>query len=646
MVKKLNHKILNFGLVENVKYKNSDRPLYAINIEANSKSGMSKQNIEKICNKYVKQLNDRGQNFKVQVVLKSIKTGRYISGKASNSNGGVKLPELDPERYKDDKDLLNILNTEYKFREIQIQLRPVDVADGNDKNNNCVWNCINTAFDGLWPKSLYKINTPLKFKKHFGLNPTDKFPKSKLQELADLLEMQLQICGDKTEIFGDFPKILKMKSVSGHMTLDDVKYKHENNVDCLGISLKPKLNVIIYDYTTFESYDKDGSKQSDEEYILKLSSNAKYSADSILVKNTASTRDLLGLPEDASLKDLYDKFIVVAKNLKDVSDGYIDLYQCGTNFNQYGRYLFNKSLRVKYNAEHVDAQERNFLVNSGGLTFFKEEYEGEIFHYDINKAYTGSLTNKYVSFPITRPKYYHFDASKYIDRDGKPYYPYGEYKAFVEKSGNPNIDCLLKFSVIDTYTHTDLARATELGLKIKLKDGINCALYEDKRIKGEELFGKYFGEILFIENKEELMPESLAIVKKIRNVLWGGLCEKNITTLYPDENGITEVDDDIFEEIERIPHTDNKDVYDITVRYKEQPFKTEFARIGAFLTSNLRNHMSREIEKLGMEHIVRCNTDGFYSKKAFDLPVSKNMNEYKFKKGYGKVVSCNNTVFV
>ena len=645
MVKKLNHRIVSMGIVPKVVYKN-DRPLYAMNIEANSKLGMSKANIEKIANKYVKQLSDRGQNFKVQLVLKSLKTGRNIAGKATLSNTGVKLPELDPERYKNDKDLFETLQTEFNFREIQIQFRPIDVADGTDKNNNCVWNCINTVFDGLFPKSLNKISTPLKFKKHFGLNPTDKFPKNKLQELADLLEMQLQICGDDTEIYGDYPRILNMKSVSGHMTLDDVKYKHENNINVLGIALKPKSNVIVYDYTTYESYDSNGPKQSDQEYILKLSSNAKFSANSIVVRNTSSTRGILGLNANASLKDIYERFILVADNIKSISDGYIDLYQCGTNINQYALYLFNKSLRVKYNTEPIDAQEKDFLINSGGLTFCKEEYEGELFHYDLNKAYTSSLTNKFVTFPITRPNYYHFEQSKYIDRDGKPFYPYGEYKAKVARTNNKNIDSLFRFSVADTYTHSDLARATDLGLVITLKDGINCALYEDKRIKGEELFGKYFGQILYIENKDTLLPESMGIVKLIRNILWGGLCEKNITVLYPDEEGITYVDDDIYEEIERIPHSDNRDIFDITVRYKNQPFKTEFARIGAFLASNLRNHISREIQKVGIDNIIRCNTDGFYSKKQLDLPVSTEMNEYKFKTGVGKISSCNNKVFV
>ena len=653
MVKKLNHKILNYGIVPNVVYKNN-RPLYVINIEGNAKTGMSKQNIETIANKYVKQLSDRGQNFKVQLVLKSIKTGRNIAGKTSLSTGSVKLPELDPERYnsnKKERDLYEVIKGEYQFREIQIQLRPIAKADGGDKNNNCVWNCINTAYDGLFPKSLYKISTPIKFKNHFGLNPTDKFPKLKLQELSDLLEIQLQICGDETEIYGDYPRILHMKSVDGHMTLDNLKYKHVNNIEVLGIALAPKSNVIVYDYTTYESYDKDGYKESNMEYIKKVSTNAKYSADSILVKKTDATLGLLDLPDEATLGDIYDKFILVADNIKEASDDFINLYQCGTELKEYAFYLFNKSLRVKYNAEHIDAQEKNFLVNSGGLTFCKEAFEGEIFQYDLVKAYTSSLTNKSVTFPITRPNYYHFEQSKYIDRDSKHYYPYGEYKAIVQKSGNPNIDCLFRFSAVDTYTHTDLTRATQLGLKITLKDGINCALYEDRRIKGDELFGRYFGQIIRAENDNVILPEAKNIVKLIRNILWGALCEKNVITLYPDENGKTYVDDDIFEEIQRIPHSDNRQIFNITVRYKDQPFKTEFARIGAFLVSNLRNYISREIEKVGVENIIRCNTDGFYSKKELDLPISNNMNEYKLKtgisgqNGVGKIINCTNTVF-
>ena len=161
-----------------------------------------------------------------------------------------------------------------------------------------------------------------------------------------MLEIRLQICGYETEIYGDYPHILNMKSVTGHMTLYDVKYNHENNIDAMGISLKPKSDVIVDDYTTYESYDSNGQKQLDKEDIQKLSSNAKFSANSIVVRNTSSTRGILGLNVNASLKDTYERFIFVADNIKSISDGYI---------NQYALYLFNKSLRAKYKTEHIDA---------------------------------------------------------------------------------------------------------------------------------------------------------------------------------------------------------------------------------------------------------------------------------------------------
>ena len=645
---KTNHVVTSAGKYQNIRYKNSKYGLYCINISANKGKYLNKVQIEALANKYVKQQHDAGRRFKVSIAIKSDITDRWTSSYQSLSSDKIKMPEINEEDYDDRRDLFRLLTSETRFKKFVIMLREYDhkEADGNDEHNNCVWKVLNTVFNGEFPKNLSKINKPIKFKKFFGLEQDDKFPKSKLKDLADLIQCQIQVYGDKCEVYGDYGRIIKMKSLEGHMTqYIDTKYNHEDNVDVNGIPVKPKKEVVVFDTDTWSTFSQDGYKENQKEYIRSVQKVIKYNGDVILVHSRPNLKNMMLLPKDATLKDVYKRFIMIANNLKSVSKDYIDLYQCGSEFANYALYLFNKSLRVKYQSDHIDAQEAQFLNNSGGLMYCREQYKGHIYHADINKAYPWAMINK-ISVPVYKPKYSTFDQSLYLDKETqKEFFPFGMYKCVIEKSGDPIKDSIFHFSKVNKYTHFDLTRAREMGLNIIMSEGINCALYSGGRIHGRDLFEQYFEPLIKAGEDFRLKPESRGILKHIRNILYGVLSQKNTRVLYADKEGIIDIDEDIYEEISRAPRKGRDEILDVKVRVRDQPFKTQFARLGSFITGFLRNHLSREIEKIGAEKVIRANVDGIYSKEPMGLRDSDYMGDWKLKEGLGEITKVNNKVF-
>ena len=651
---KLNHVLIDYGKIEKVKIKNkvANVNLYLIKLAALPNQTLKKDEIQTICNKYVKDLAKRGQKWRFQVVVKSEKTGKWLSGKSSKGDEDVQMFEANEENYT--ADVYTALQEETEFKKFEIIFRPVDDGLGSDdKYNNCVWRVIAQSYKGVFPSRLQKINKPWKFKKYFGLEADEKFPKSKLQELSELINKQIRVTGDETEIYGnnDCKEIINMTSISGHADYVEVKLKRVNNIEYRGISIKPKKYIRVYETNneneSFNVYDEKGYKTLEKEEVYDMKKKTKFSGNHILIKNSTETRAMLGLEEDCDLSEIYKQFKIVADNIKEVSECRIDLYQCGGEIKEYCLYLFNNSFFTEYKMTHVTPQEKDFLINTGGLIYCKEKYEGDIYEYDINSAYTHAMMSDKFTIPITEGEYFEFNQENYKDaKSGKYYFPYGMYKAKVYKSGDIDIDSNFRFAKCDRYTHFDLTRATELDLKIEFHNGINCILYKD-RVFSSKLFSEYLTMITEMQSNKELLSESKSTVKKLRNLLWGALTQKNNKMIYPEDDGILTIDEDEFEIIEITPNERNENEYDAYCRVREQPFKHELARLGPFLTSFVRNNLSRTIEKTGqISNIITGHTDSIYSKVKLNLKVSDNIGDYKMKFHKMKIINSMNKICI
>ena len=99
--------------------------------------------------------------------------------------------------------------------------------------------------------------------------------------------------------------------------------------------------------------------------------------------------------------------------------------------------------------------------------------------------------------------------------------------------------------------------------------------------------------------------------------------------------------------MEVTPNENNENEYNAYCRVREQPFKHELARLGPFLTSFVRNNLSRTIENTGQISNILCgHTDSIYSKVKLNIKVSNNIGDYKMKFHKMKIVNSMNKICI
>src|ERR1043165_7798622 len=151
----------------------------------------------------------------------------------------------------------------------------------------------------------------------------------------------------------------------------------------------------------------------------------------------------------------------------------------------------------------------------GGLIWAKNDWKGFGRQYDETSLYS-SIQQSALTFPIGKGKFQ--TLKDFINHRG--YNIYGIYYAKVEyKQG-----VLYRYNKHNRYTHIDLSRAKELGLKVELiQDGSpNALVYEkETKVPGEVIFGEYVN-FLFkgLKNKGGIIRR---VAKRILNTLWGAL---------------------------------------------------------------------------------------------------------------------------
>ncbi len=334
-----------------------------------------------------------------------------------------------------------------------------------------------------------------------------------------------------------------------------------------------------------------------------------------------------------SLKEFYNKIIKDADELKEKTNGIINMYKTGRYTKTALTYYFNKCFnKLNIQVENISFKEAKWIdkASCGGLLLSKK-YKGPAYSYDFVSCYPSIMRDNKMLFPI---KHGEFKILSTVEFNELKFYQYGIYNVEIFKSDKANINKAFKYNIHNKYTHIDLTLAKNLGLKMKVQNNekSNFLYYSrEKLISGKVLFKEY------IDYFFNLKQQNISGVKKLLHCLWGSLVEKNVKKIkYDFKNGIILKDDN--EIIENIPLQGTK-----MIAFVVNPnayFEYNLARIKPFLLAKARKKLS-EVMQPYINKIVYAHTDGFIIKEKINIKTGNNIGELKYE-GYNEKFYCNN----
>jgi len=485
-------------------------------------------------------------------------------------------------------------------------------AGGNsvDNGNKCLFRCINEAIKN---QKYFKYDNQLK--KFLGVESEDKVNYKLLPKLEDKIKANIYLIGNYTYTSNKtYAKSIHLKLDKGHYTL----VAHNSKQLLKSVSHKQK-EVIFY----FKN-QKDGVISTYDGKELKtheLTPDIINKIKDCIIKHKEKTLRYIGITKNQDLKEEYNNFVKDADEILNATNGKINLYK---NPNYQG-----EALRIFYNCSKCVNPEVMTTIESlwhkkcfkGGLRFTKPGLYNNTTGYDINKQYTSILTHPNFKIPIKQGIF------KTLDKLNNEYLNYGIYRVKITNTNNTN-NILFKFNIDNYYTHFDIKRALKLdNLKIELiQDGeANALLYTgNKTISGAVMFKPYFDFI-----NEFYNAKTKQALKKLMNILWGSLMMKNTTKL-DSKSKFASADGNIQSIIPL------KKCLLLTYEDIDKPYKFDYARLGAFLTSNARASISRIIEPY-QDQVIYLHTDGFMLTGEHNKPeLGDEMGQLKQDKYYEK----------
>jgi hypothetical protein len=329
-----------------------------------------------------------------------------------------------------------------------------------------------------------------------------------------------------------------------------------------------------------------------------------------------------------TLEEIYNSFIKDADEMKRETKGLVNMYKSGRD-TQTALALAYHFLNQVNNLETEPILYDEYLwieEASLGPLVFGDIYQGESYTYDLNSSYPSIFSCKTFSIPVKRGEFKYITSEDIEKNKDNGYYFYGIYKATITyPKDRSNYHKQFKLNPKNKYTHTDMKRARELGLNIKLSDsGEPNLLYysRDKRRTGSELFGQYV-KLLYPLRKNPIIKDRC---KSLLRALWGVLSQRN-------ESKMKVYFDEEFEvyESKEVIHTEFKqDHYIVHMVKKKSPYDTPFARLKPFMLAKGRDKIGKYIDQ-HIDHVIRCHTDSMVTNIKLDIPTSMELGDMKFE---------------
>eukprot|EP01040_Poterioochromonas_malhamensis_P006985 gene6985-7535_t len=349
----------------------------------------------------------------------------------------------------------------------------VNAVGGNASHNDCLFQAIirglNYNYD-LLPK---EIKSGEKLKQYLNITRDAKVPIEKIKEITPLLAEN----GISLQIDGDYKLNTEEKNININIQLEDEHYelKLENMtyIETLRDQMLKGLDRSKYDrqvYSYFEDKEKgklyvyNGNIIETFNSTIEVRSKILYNFKTFMVKAENN--------EMENMKNVRDYYVTQAKLLLKKTKGKVNLLRyrnvkcCALD-----AFLeFYKKLNIE--VDPIDKLEARWLYDfyhngGGGMVYHENEYEGNFITIDENSAYPSTYTSTMMT-PIKKPIFRNLkqkDLKTYME-NGKECssFTYGLYRCKVSYDETKNKLFKWKFKH-DLYSHMDLKRAQQLGLK-------------------------------------------------------------------------------------------------------------------------------------------------------------------------------------
>lgn len=475
---------------------------------------------------------------------------------------------------------------------------------GENDLNSCLFDAIQALLTTFrLPKDI-KTDECLKTK--LGICPTDKIPMNKIPQVEKLMSINININGDYTYTSKHkYNRTINLMIQNEHVTMIDnngsskslinqvpskqqnliLVHNKDNGVICYDGENKYELSREQYDNIDFEFFGPDV-------YIDKTPFE--------------STGDIV---ED------YNYFMSEIQNLKELSQGRIDLTKSGYKVTNEALKCVHFSLLAYDEPQEISLQEQEWISNcfKGGLIFSKANTVIEhAYCYDKNSAYPNMMCNDHFTFPTKQGIFLQIQKFDSVIK-------YGIYRCVISCCEDENLNKLFKFNKLNYYTHFDINLALKLGLNVNLiiDNESNALQYETGRGNGAQYFRQIVHSLYSYKSKSKL-------AKRILNAIWGALSQRK------------KVKRSTYKEINL---TNNENIIDIykqgnhwKVIYlkRDKYFKYSYARLGCFLTSAVRKEMSQTMLPY-KDNVFRCHTDSILSDKPLPLLIGQGLGEFKLE---------------
>lgn len=496
------------------------------------------------------------------------------------------------------------------FNRVNILVKLVSKEGGFDgKMNDCLFYALRDGLNVEMPK---RIKEPYLLKRYVKVERYDLVPVDVIPKLEKKMKVNINVIGDVEIVSdGEHKETITVKLSNGHYTLHN---RHKIDKQLRGGTNYRDKKIVMYE----ENYAKgklkyvayDGNKQYEIDRSVLNEFWMKPLSSKVIYRRRK--------PDCGTLEEQHQQMVSDALELAKHSNGKINLFR-QLNEKKAALFLFGKLSNTFAPPEPIDELEARWIRNarSGGLIWAEKCKLEDAYCYDINKMYSFLLKNDRFTVPVGKGV---FKTLSQEEVDNALYFAYGIYHC---KITNPhNIDTrLFSYSKRTYYTHFDLTTAKALKLSIEMVGGSKNVLLYPKRVNSNHLFAPF---VNFMDGVYSKCSENgRKRCKLIMNALWGGLSMTNESQI--DLNVCTELDLKDRGVVHVEPY---KKSFLVNVQCYTKRFKTDYARIGAFLPAYGRRKMFQLLEQ-HKHHIKRVHTDGFISKKKLKMDVGSEIGQWK-----------------